>query len=210
MEYVVYKLHFPAGVHFGAGALSDGVNTPAGGHAVFRAVQEAMAAQGPEGIEALVQAVRSSGLRLSDLFPFIGGELYLPKPLYPVKREENGDSIVKKSFKKLKYIPASQIGVYLQGDLNPLEQVDKLKQLGAFGNAHYGGRPLCGKDRHWRRTAVQRRRIPFYGGKRAVFPGGFCGQRPAGDGGKPAACAFFYRHRWEEKRRTGALYSIAA
>lgn len=132
MEYVVYKLHFPAGVHFGAGALSDGVNTlPA--DTLFSALcQEAMAAQGPEGIEALVQAVRSSGLRLSDLFPFIGSELYLPKPLYPVKREENGDSIVKKSFKKLKYIPASQIGVYLQGDLNPLEQVDKLKQLGAF------------------------------------------------------------------------------
>lgn len=132
MEYVVYKLQFSAGVHFGTGALSDGTNTlPA--DTLFSALcQEAAAEDGPEGIEALVQAVRADKLRLSDLFPYIGEELYLPKPLYPIKREKTGNSIVKKSFKKLKYIPATQISIYLQGDLDPLAQVDKLKQLGQF------------------------------------------------------------------------------
>lgn len=130
MRFTIYRLQFPTGVHFGAGSLWDSMNTlPA--DTLFSALcQEALARGGERELEALATAVQEGTLRLSDLFPFVGEELYLPKPLYPVIREQEGDSIVKKSFKKLKYIPVSQWDTYLRGELNPIEAVGRLQQLG--------------------------------------------------------------------------------
>lgn len=132
MKFAVYRLSFSAGVHFGTGTLWSGANTlPA--DTLFSALcLEAAAQRGEAGISALVDLVRQRRLCFSDLFPFIGEELYLPKPLIPIQREENGDSVVKKSFKKLKYIPVSQLDLYLQGRLNPLAAVETLKTLGSF------------------------------------------------------------------------------
>jgi len=132
MEFAIYRFRFPVGVHFGAGALWDGMNTlPA--DAFFSALcQEALALEGAAGIGALVSAVREGAFRLSDLFPFVGDELYLPKPLYPVSSEQEGDSIVKKSFKKLKYIPVSQWEAYLRGELDPVAEAEKFQRLGTY------------------------------------------------------------------------------
>ena len=84
MQFTVYRLQFPNGVHFGAGTLWDSMNTlPA--DAFFSALcQEALSHGGETELETLVAAARKGALRLSDLFPFVGEELYLPKPLYPV------------------------------------------------------------------------------------------------------------------------------
>lgn len=132
MEYTVYRLHFTAGVHFGGGALWDsGISVPA--DTLFSALcQEAVNRSGPTGANALADAVQRGELRLSDLQPFLGEELYLPKPLCPVARETEGDSTVKKSFKKLRWIPASLFDTYLEGRLNPLAEVEKLGGLGGF------------------------------------------------------------------------------
>ena len=132
MEFAIYRFRFPVGVHFGAGALWDGMNTlPA--DAFFSALcQEALALEGAAGIGALVSAVREGAFRLSDLFPFVGDELSLPKPLYPVSSEQEGDSIVKKSFKKLKYIPVSQWEAYLRGELDPVAEAEKFQRLGTY------------------------------------------------------------------------------
>ena len=101
MQFVIYRFRFSAGVHFGAGSLWDGMNTlPA--DTLFSALcHEAAACGGGEAVEQLAAAVGGDVLRLSDLFPFIGEEFYLPKPLCPVSREQEGDSVVKKNFKKL-------------------------------------------------------------------------------------------------------------
>lgn len=130
MQFAVYRLRFPAGVHFGAGSLWDGMSTlPA--DTLFSALcHEALALGGEAEIGALAAAVRDGALRLSDLFPFIEEEYYLPKPLCPVAREQEGDSVVKKSFKKLKYIPLSQWDAYLQGGLDPIGASARLQRLG--------------------------------------------------------------------------------
>ena len=131
MKFVVYKLNFTAGVHFGTGMLWSGVNTlPA--DTLFSALCIEAAQQGEESITALVNLVKQQKLRVSDLFPFISKELYLPKPLVPIQRTGEGDSIVKKSFKKLKYIPVSQLDSYLQGKIDPIAAVKTLKTLGIF------------------------------------------------------------------------------
>ena len=131
MKFAVYKLNFAAGVHLGTGTLASGANTlPA--DTLFSALCMEAAQQGEKSIKTLVDAVRQNRLRIGDLFPFIGEELYLPKPLVPVQRENEGNSIVKKSFKKLKYIPVSQLDTYLQGKIDPVAAVEKLKTLGAF------------------------------------------------------------------------------
>lgn len=130
MEFTMYYLRFPAGVHFGGGKLEASENTFSADSFFSALCHEALAQGGPGEIEALTAAVRAGALRLSDLFPFVGPELYLPKPLYPVRKEQEGDSIVKKSFKKLKYIPLSQWDAYLQGDLDPTEALAALQRLG--------------------------------------------------------------------------------
>lgn len=98
MEYMVYRLRFFTGVHFGNGSLgTSGISVPA--DTLFSALcLEAAALYGPEGPGMLADAVREGKLRLSDLQPYLGDELYLPKPLRPVKKETDGNSIIKKSF----------------------------------------------------------------------------------------------------------------
>lgn len=131
MEYTVYRFHFISGVHFGTGALWDsGISVPA--DTIFSALCQEAANRSADGAGELAEAVRSGSLRLSDLHPFLGEELYLPKPLRPVTRETEGDSTVKKSFKKLHWIPASQFGTYLEGKLKPVEEVERLGSLGSF------------------------------------------------------------------------------
>lgn len=130
MQFTIYRLHFSIGVHFGAGSLWDSMNTLPADTFFSALCQEALARSGETELEALAATVREGAFRLSDLFPFVGEELYLPKPLYPVTSEQEGDSIIKKSFKKLKYIPVSQWDTYLRGELNPVEAVGQLQQLG--------------------------------------------------------------------------------
>lgn len=132
MKYSVYRFHFTAGVHFGNGTLWDS-ETALPADTLFSALcQEAVDQEGPDGAKTLAEAVECGSLRLSDLHPFLGEELYLPKPLKPVAREREGDSKVKKSFKKLHWIPASQFDTYLEGLLDPLAAVERLNQLGSF------------------------------------------------------------------------------
>lgn len=132
MEYTVYRLHFTTGVHFGTGSLGD---SGIGIHAdtLFSALCiEAASLHGGDGPQMLADAVQNGELRLSDLQPFIGDELYLPKPLLQIRKEKDGDSTVKKSFKKLHWIPVSQFSTYLDGNLDPLAEVEKLGSLGKF------------------------------------------------------------------------------
>jgi len=132
MFFYAYKLHFPVGVHFGNGSLWDGNNTLPADSFFSALCLEALEQSGARGIENLTAAAKSGSIKLSDLFPYMGDELYLPKPLYPIKKETEGDSALKKGFKKLKYIPASQLESYLRGDLNPLVEAERLKKLGVF------------------------------------------------------------------------------
>lgn len=122
------KLQFLGPVHFGAGRLSDS------GHAcdaatLFSALYiEAIHAGLQDG---LMEAARYGDLTLSDMFPYIGETLYLPKPMLSSEalvgqdesRTQMSDSRLRKAHKKLAYVAAGRYGAYLSGSLDPVAEL---------------------------------------------------------------------------------------
>ena len=67
----------------------------------------------------MVKSVGDGELLFSDLMPFTDDAYYLPKPLLTVdSKAERGDSVVKKAYKKLKYIPVESVEDYLSGNMD--------------------------------------------------------------------------------------------
>lgn len=116
MNYKIYKLSFTTPVHFGTGVLNE---SAVSFHAdtLFSALYiEAMKL----GMESkLYEMVKQGALLLSDAFPYIENRYFMPKPMLYVEPREQGDSVLKKQYKKLKYIPADELKHFLSGDLNP-------------------------------------------------------------------------------------------
>ncbi|NLJ57404.1 MAG: type III-A CRISPR-associated RAMP protein Csm4 [Tissierellia bacterium] len=132
MKYAIYKLYFSTGVHIGVDSLTDGeyvINSDT----IFSALcHEALKLGASQKLEKLVALAKDNLILLSDGLPFIKNELYLPKPLKPATIEEEGNSIQKKAFKKLKYIPVSKIHTYMKGKLNPEYEGEIFKALGKY------------------------------------------------------------------------------
>ena len=97
---------------------------------IFSALCHEAAKEDETGIGELVGWAEKGGLRISDVLPFIGETLYIPKPAVRIQVEQEGDSVIKKQFKQLKYIPIDRVEAYLQGKLDPTEENQRLKQLG--------------------------------------------------------------------------------
>ena len=118
MDYTVYKLKFPVGVHFGKGSIeTSGYSVCA--DAFFSALCVEAVKEQESLIETLVNSVREGKLLISDGLPFIGDEFYLPKPLITIENKvERGDSVVKKAYKKLEYIPVECLSDYLKGEMD--------------------------------------------------------------------------------------------
>ena len=132
MEYQVYKLIFSNGVHFGNGSL-DGAEYTFCADTLFSALCQEAVRLGEETLDLLTEYAREGSLLLSDAFPFMGKEYFLPKPILHIERDKNdmGDSRVKKAYKKLKYVPAKSFEEYLKGDL-PIEAAGLLDGLGSY------------------------------------------------------------------------------
>ncbi len=116
MNYKIYKLSFTTSVHFGTGVLNESA-TGLCADTLFSALYiEAMKL----GIaEDFYKAADSNQLFISDAFPFVDTNYFLPKPMTYVEPKENGNSKIKKQYKKLKYIPADRMKDYLQGNVDP-------------------------------------------------------------------------------------------
>ncbi|MBR3630969.1 MAG: type III-A CRISPR-associated RAMP protein Csm4, partial [Oscillospiraceae bacterium] len=87
-------------------------------------------------IQEMVQAARNGQLAFSDTFPFDETALYLPKPCMAIRSDmpDDGNSVRKKRFKKLKYVPLEQYPAYLAGAMTDEQcenTVQSLKHLGA-------------------------------------------------------------------------------
>jgi len=123
----IYKLNFLTAVHFGSGSLTD-----AGSRLAADTIFSALCLEASEAAEitCLAELAESGGLLFSDAMPFIGDTLYLPKPAVRVQTEQDGDSIIKKHFKKLKYIPWDKLADYLQGKIEPEAENQRFKRLG--------------------------------------------------------------------------------
>lgn len=130
MNYKICKLHFKTGIHIGNGLLT-GRESIFLADTLFSALcQEAL--QTPTGIEKIYQLCRNGQLKLSDALPFIENELYIPKPIFTINSEEEGNSIKKKAFKKLKYIPIDKLQKYMDGDLDAEKEVERFKKFGFY------------------------------------------------------------------------------
>lgn len=112
MNYKICKLEFNAPVHFGNGALSDSGKTFCA-DTLFSALYLEALKSGQA--EELYQRTKAGALLLSDAFPYVREEYFLPKPMVYIEPKESGNSVQKKCYKKLQYIPASALQDYLNG-----------------------------------------------------------------------------------------------
>lgn len=127
------KLIFRRPVHFGQGRLSDSGYT-CDAATLFSALFIEALHVGAQ--DELLEAARCGELVLSDAFPFIGSNLYLPKPMvapgvfdsHNQERETlegRQDSRERKANKKLAYVPAERYADYLSGNFDSLTELDR-------------------------------------------------------------------------------------
>ena len=130
MEYKLYRLEFPNGVHFGKNSLEDAQITIRDDTLFSALYLEAIRCG---YAKELLKAAGSGTLGLSDAFPFRDRQYFLPKPVIWIQTRENqGDSKEKKRFKKMQYIPADCLVPYLQGEFPP-ERMGDFQEIGRFG-----------------------------------------------------------------------------
>lgn len=131
MEYKIYKMSFQTAVHFGNGSLEDGEYTFYADTLFSSLCQEAIKL-GKEIFEEFYQCVKCGNIIFSDAFPYIADTYYLPKPMKKIAKEfDTGNSVLKKAYKKLKYIPTECFQEYLHGDFDVLHR-NSLEDLGYY------------------------------------------------------------------------------
>lgn len=115
MDYIFYRLKFSTGIHLGNGMLNDTGYT-FGADTLFSALYiEALKMKEEKRFMAMVNERQ---LCLSDAFPYKKREYMLPKPMLYIEPKQQGDSVEKKKYKRLKYIPIKQFRKYLAGNLS--------------------------------------------------------------------------------------------
>ena len=129
MEYKLYCLEFLTGVHFGSKNL-DSTEITFHADTLFAALfQEALKM---EKQKEFLNAVSEGSIVLSDAFPYIGKNYYIPKPMISVRVDDNekqGNSRQKKMFKNLKYIPVNTVEAFINGTF-PEEHMEDMQYLG--------------------------------------------------------------------------------
>lgn len=127
MKYQSYRMIFPVGIHLG-NKLSDESMFTVLADTLFSALCQEAVMNG--SLDELVSAVKDNKLLISDAMPFIGDTYYIPKPLVKIQTESQGNSKLKKAFKKLSYIPSDKLEVYLKGQLDVEKENEKFSNLG--------------------------------------------------------------------------------
>lgn len=116
MNYTIYRMAFTTPVHFGTGVLNESASSFCADTLFSALYIEAMKLG---RADALLDFVEKDQLLLSDAFPYMQERYFLPKPMLYVEPKEQGDSGLKKQFKKLRYIPVEKLGSFLSGTLDP-------------------------------------------------------------------------------------------
>ena len=122
MDYRVYRLGFQSAVHFGRNSLEDSEYVFCA-DTLFSALCFEALRMGQEAMDCFYRYAKSGELLLSDAFPYIGDTYFLPKPMKRIQKgDSQGDSVLKKAYKKLNYIPADRFETYLRGDYDVLNE----------------------------------------------------------------------------------------
>lgn len=130
MNYYLYKLRFNTPVHLGDGETARSLDR--GGSSLcadtlFSALcHMAVLCYGQEGVDKLCQQVMESRLFLTDLFPYKGEYLYIPKPYLSSRVQKEIPSDARKAMKKLAHIPLEAVSQFVssiggQGDFDAKE-----------------------------------------------------------------------------------------
>lgn len=135
MTYYLFKLRFTAPVHFGdslsAASLPDSEMTFCADR-LFSALCCTMAKADPEAPRRLCAQARAGALKLSDAFPWKGGELYLPRPCLEASARRDTDAARRKAMKKLAYLPLAQYGAFIRSLAGGAE-IDAAALQASFG-----------------------------------------------------------------------------
>ncbi|MDO4523072.1 MAG: type III-A CRISPR-associated RAMP protein Csm4, partial [Eubacteriales bacterium] len=130
MKYQIYKLKFSTGVHLGNRSLEEAEYLLMADTLFSALCQEYLKIFDSE-LCTFVDKARNGNILISDAFPYIGTELYIPKPMIFIENaSQQGDSILKKAYKKLKYIPISKFGMYLTGNMDVSQENSYFHGLG--------------------------------------------------------------------------------
>lgn len=120
MLHRIYKLSFDTPVRFGpesGGSDMNSVRMTAHADTLFSALFLSM--MQCEKQNGFLNAAQTGKLRFSDLLPYSGERLFVPRPVgiygKPVKTE---DPSVRKLLKRIEYIPVKALLNYLQGEIN--------------------------------------------------------------------------------------------
>ena len=133
MLYRIFRFIFHEGVHIGEGSLEDrGIVIHA--DTIFSALCiEALKIGGESMLANLLSVARNNSFMLSDAFPYICDEFYMPKPIYRIQQtSEAYDTSAKKVFKKLRFIPLDMVDDYISGgfDKNTAEYISSRLESG--------------------------------------------------------------------------------
>jgi len=117
MSYYLYKLRFSTPVHIGDSRLASGLESAQlnlCADTLFSALcHTILRMDGVTGLDAFVDKVRTSGILLSDTFPYKQDTLYIPKPYMPSRTNGEVDLSKRKLMKKLSYIPLNLLHEFL-------------------------------------------------------------------------------------------------
>ena len=129
MEYLIFKMTFPNGIHIGKDAVSDACSTIYADTVFSAMCIEALNIGGEDKLNSFVDMAKNDRVIISDALPYIEDTLYVPKPMVRIVRTDDS-SALKKEFKKLSYIPINYIDTYLKGNAEPVKLNDDFSSLG--------------------------------------------------------------------------------
>ena len=130
MKYYILQLSFPQGVHFGQTNL-DECNMTFHADTLFSALYIEAVKCGKKVADQLLQAARKGTFLISDAFPYIREKCFLPKPMLYIERNEDiGNSVLKKTAKKLGYISLENLEEYIKGDMDIKKENNKFAEFG--------------------------------------------------------------------------------
>lgn len=130
MKRSIYKLTFPSGVHFGIRNLTE-TESFFCADILFSALCQEALQHGQEMLRKFYESANGGQIKFSDGLPYIGENLYIPKPFLQLNRANaEFDSKGKKVMKKLRFIPITQIDALLQNTLQAEVYAEEIKKLG--------------------------------------------------------------------------------
>ena len=113
MKTYIYKLHFTTPAHFGMDSLTNSTST-----CLADTLFSAICIRWIEifgNLNELVKIVEENKFLISDTFPYVDKQLYIPKPVIYLENKFEGESkLDKKEMKSINYIPIDKLNDYIK------------------------------------------------------------------------------------------------